>query len=548
MDSADTTAVEAMLSEQHREILNAKTVNADLDFAFDLQLQEAITASMNHLPSSTVSLPPSSLGDPGDGGFEIDYTTLLLEDIKRVEQELEDRRQSEVLLREMKEDLDRRIFDQKFAGEIQNIPHVQWEKYGDNYEKPYGSDGAGGRCSTSSSSVSAQLAWVSSETFRLYFKGLESEERVRDKTVTVSGFGVAICDSKDNLIFELSKGIDAATVVGRVTGKIPEGLVVAIHALVEGLNAALTFDLKRITFMCDDFMAYQYFTGRVQPTQRGVLDLLNQVSSLQKKFTECRPSLVARNNIKFAFKLARDAIISQITWSEENGKGKSLKETCVICYEDTDTAQMFSVDGCLHRYCYSCMKQHVEVILLNGKDAKCPHVGCESEITILSCAKFMDPKLVDIMNQRKMEASIPVSDKIYCPYQTCSNLMAKSEVLAFTKHYFVGAELCGARLCMKCRKYFCINCKVAWHYDMSCYDYNRSNRHPREDKMLNTLANQSRWRQCVKCSHMIELAYGCYHITCRCGYEFCYTCGAPWKDKKATCSCAIWDERNLIRR
>lgn len=28
----------------------------------------------------------------------------------------------------------------------------------------------------------------------------------------------------------------------------------------------------------------------------------------------------------------------------------------------------------------------------------------------------------------------------------------------------------------------------------------------------------------------------------RCGYEFCYTCGKEWKDKKATCSCPFWDE------
>jgi hypothetical protein len=28
----------------------------------------------------------------------------------------------------------------------------------------------------------------------------------------------------------------------------------------------------------------------------------------------------------------------------------------------------------------------------------------------------------------------------------------------------------------------------------------------------------------------------------RCGYEFCYTCGKEWKDKKATCSCPLWEE------
>lgn len=39
-----------------------------------------------------------------------------------------------------------------------------------------------------------------------------------------------------------------------------------------------------------------------------------------------------------------------------------------------------------------------------------------------------------------------------------------------------------------------------------------------------------------------------HHFTCicRCGYEFCYTCGAPWKDKKATCSCKLWDEDYIL--
>lgn len=35
-------------------------------------------------------------------------------------------------------------------------------------------------------------------------------------------------------------------------------------------------------------------------------------------------------------------------------------------------------------------------------------------------------------------------------------------------------------------------------------------------------------------------------LFCRCGYEFCYTCGAEWKNKKATCSCPIWDEENIV--
>lgn len=50
-----------------------------------------------------------------------------------------------------------------------------------------------------------------------------------------------------------------------------------------------------------------------------------------------------------------------------------------------------------------------------------------------------------------------------------------------------------------------------------------------EDLALMTVARRRRWRQCTRCNHMIELGEGCHHITCKCSFEFCYVCGAPWE-------------------
>ena len=36
-------------------------------------------------------------------------------------------------------------------------------------------------------------------------------------------------------------------------------------------------------------------------------------------------------------------------------------------------------------------------------------------------------------------------------------------------------------------------------------------------------------------------------LFCRCGYEFCYNCGAEWKNKTATCSCPLWEEDFIWR-
>lgn len=243
--------------------------------------------------------------------------------------------------------------------------------------------------------------------------------------------------------------------------------------------------------------------------------LVNQVLLLQRKFTYCKPTLVARNDIKYAFKLAREAIDSQVTRSIEENCGKTVKETCVICLEDSDFESMFSVDGCMHRYCFSCMKQHVEVKLLQGMMPKCPHEGCKSELIVDSCRKFLTPKMIETLKQRIKEASIPVTEKVYCPHPRCSTLMSRREVSEYAKD-LVDAERSGVRKCLKCHGLFCINCRVPWHSNMTCQDYKRKNPNPpAEDLKLKSLATRNLWRQCVKCNHIIELSEGCFHMTCR---------------------------------
>lgn len=56
-------------------------------------------------------------------------------------------------------------------------------------------------------------------------------------------------------------------------------------------------------------------------------------------------------------------------------------------------------------------------------------------------------------------------------------------------------------------------------------------------------AEQEGWRSCV-CGSIIELTYGCNHMSCRCGHQFCYVCGVRWRG----CSCAPWQGQRLHSR
>jgi hypothetical protein len=45
------------------------------------------------------------------------------------------------------------------------------------------------------------------------------------------------------------------------------------------------------------------------------------------------------------------------------------------------------------------------------------------------------------------------------------------------------------------------------------------------DDAFNVYATMSDGKYCSKCHHFIERTFGCNHMQCVCGYQFCYECG-----------------------
>ena len=228
----DEEDLRSVLTLQRQQIMEAKTLDSDLDLAFQLQMQEAVTASLSlHHPSTSQVVPVLPPPDMG-----LDYLTLMLEDIERFEMERKDMEEKEEEMRKLRNDLNRSIHDQNFARYIMNVPEEEWKTYGDNYERPYNGN--------------VETGVISSESFRVYAKGLISEERVREMKVTVGGVGIAICDFRDNLVLEMSKRLEGA--------EFMSGEMAGVEAVVHGLNAALSLDLESVTVFVDDFWVFQY--------------------------------------------------------------------------------------------------------------------------------------------------------------------------------------------------------------------------------------------------------------------------------------------------
>lgn len=235
----DDDDLHSLVSEQRHELRAAQALESDLDLAFELQLQEALAASVAHQPSSSIALVPHP-PPPNDAvSLCVGFATVQSEELARLQQELKDRQQSEIEMRKMREDLCRRIHDQKVAREVLKIPEEDWRVWGDNFEKPFGGEGS----SSSGAAIGSECE------FRLYLKGLISDEKVGDKTIKLAGIGVAICDSRDNLIFKVTKPLI-------VNGMNKIGA--DAKALIEGLNAALVLELKRLVFYCDCRVFYKF--------------------------------------------------------------------------------------------------------------------------------------------------------------------------------------------------------------------------------------------------------------------------------------------------
>ncbi|CAH8323392.1 unnamed protein product [Eruca vesicaria subsp. sativa] len=383
--------------------------------------------------------------------------------------------------------------------------------------------------------------------YRVYFKGLVSEESGSGKgkvSDLVAGFGVAICDQRDVLLFELK---------GQLVGRGANRQGAEIQALTRGLTEAWKLGIKHVSIFCDSFPIFQYVRGIWTPKQKKIAMLMDDLQRIRQQFSFSQAVLVAGNEVKYAYKLARESIVSQETPPLENPRQAKVarKEECLICFNDIDPERMFSIGKCNHRFCFQCVKQHVEVKLLHGMIPNCPHDKCKCEMVIDACGKLLTPKLGDMWKQRIKENAIPVTERVYCPYLRCSALMSKTKISESAKSLQSAYPASGVRRCVECRGLFCVDCKVPWHGKMSCTEYKKLHPNPpADDVKLKSLASNKMWRQCGKCQHMIELSQGCNHITCRCGHEFCYNCGGGWNQKTGTCvkQCPTWNEAYIMRQ
>ncbi|KAI0659334.1 hypothetical protein C8Q70DRAFT_987272 [Cubamyces menziesii] len=207
-----------------------------------------------------------------------------------------------------------------------------------------------------------------------------------------------------------------------------------------------------------------------------------------------------------------------------------------------------------HSYCISCLNGYIgskldpegtgapsqNSVIFPIRCPECPVAVWPEGIPDEVAERVLSEKTMILWHGQKLLDSLP---RYYCPNPHCSALVQLDEDSDDPQ-----------AICPSCNKVICVPCRVVWHDDLTCEEYQAlplDDRSPEDQKALQLIKAEN-WRRCPSCAFIVELTHGCNHITCRCKTEFCFKCGSLWDIPNKRCSrepsCDLWDEDMLLEQ
>jgi hypothetical protein len=177
---------------------------------------------------------------------------------------------------------------------------------------------------------------------------------------------------------------------------------------------------------------------------------------------------------------------------------------------------------CGHFYDEKCL---VALIQKASQDESIfPPRCCKKNIPQESFLAFLPRDIRMKFTKSAAEFSTRPRDRVYCSNPVCSEFLSGNRSSAVQSIE-----------CSQCFRSTCSSCREVAHPGVPMCK-------PGTASTFQVLVEEKKWQRCPECHAIIELAQGCYHITCRCTAQFCYICAASWK----TCACPQWEEQYLL--
>jgi len=206
---------------------------------------------------------------------------------------------------------------------------------------------------------------------------------------------------------------------------------------------------------------------------------------------------------------------------------------CPICLGslfsgDQDVWGLYNCQHCFHKV---CLNPYLEAEISNKRfPIKCPMDNCKSEIANEDLMENIEKDIIDKYFEFTLKNYVDIhgDEMSWCPTADCS-------------YAFIYDKDISVFNCPRCNKSYCLNCRVPEHKGMTCKEYQINSRMDKNDQMFFDFVRGHKFKQCTQCQYWVEKNEGCDHMTCRCGYQFCYKCGGKYQE----CECVRAAQNNI---
>ncbi|TKR69499.1 hypothetical protein L596_021650 [Steinernema carpocapsae] len=221
----------------------------------------------------------------------------------------------------------------------------------------------------------------------------------------------------------------------------------------------------------------------------------------------------------------RDVVLSAIFASQPKTTRTNLSDCCLQCGSTSVTC--FSL-ACGHLFCRDCARSHV--LTEDKLPITCSFPDCPVMYTPDVLKSVVGLKFVEEYCHKLVEKRLKLPDFQRCFRCERINHFPNDGL----NHEGYGMCLCGEVICRKCGK----EC----HAPLSCekMDFYESIL-TRKGHTFHSMVDMSDFIReinaviCPSCTYPVERYAGCDHMTCWCGYEFCYRCGQGYKSSPHLC-------------